>query len=115
MKTFFLPETYKVFKHTYNEECFPGGSVVKYLPANAGGTAEAGSIPGSGKSPGVGNGNLFQDSCQENPMDRRDCQVTVHSVAKTTKQQIIRNNTDTKNVSLLRINLDVNAETLVNL
>ena len=76
---------------------------------------DTGLTPGSGKSPGVGNGNLFQDSCQENPMDRRDCQVTVHSVAKTTKQQIIRNNTDTKNVSLLRINLNVNAETLVNL
>ena len=49
-----------------------------------------------------------------------ECQATVHSVAKsrnnlTTKQQIIRNKTETKNVSLLRINLDVNAETLVNL
>ena len=56
---------------------------------------------GSGRSPGVGNGNPFQDSCQENPMDRRDCQATGHSVAKSrnnlaTKQQIIRNNTDTK-------------------
>ena len=94
--------------------------MVKYLLANAGGTEEACSISGSGRSPGVGNGNPFQDSCQENPMDRRDCQATVYSVAKsqnylTTKQQIIRNNIDTKNVSLLRINLDVNAETLVNL
>ena len=120
IKPFFLPDTNKTFKHAYNEECFPGVTVVKYPPANAGGTAEAGSIPGSGRSPGVGNGNPFQDSCQENPMDRRDCQATGHSVAKSrnnlaTKQQIIRNNPDTKNVSLLRINLDINAETLVNL
>ena len=39
---------------------FPGGSVVKNLPASAGDTA---SIPGSGRSPGGGNGNLFQYSC----------------------------------------------------
>ena len=46
---------------------FPGGSVVKNLPANEG---EVGSIPGWGRSPGVGNGNLLQYSCLENPMDR---------------------------------------------
>ena len=46
---------------------FPGGSVVKNPPANAGDT---GLIPGSGRSPGGGNGNLLQDSCLENPMDR---------------------------------------------
>ena len=46
---------------------FPGGSVVKNPPANAG---DAGSIPGSGRSPGEGNGNPLQSSCQENPMDR---------------------------------------------
>ena len=39
---------------------FPGGSVVKNLPANAGDTGDVGSIPGSGRSPGVGNGNLLQ-------------------------------------------------------
>ena len=38
--------------------CFPGGSVVKNPPANAG---NAGSIPGSGRSPGVGNGKPFAD------------------------------------------------------
>ena len=42
----------------------PGGSVVKNLPANAG---DVGSIPGSGKSPGVGNGNPLQCSCWEIP------------------------------------------------
>ena len=46
---------------------FPGGSVVKNPPANAG---DAGSIPGSGRSPGEGNGNPLQYSCLENPMGR---------------------------------------------
>ena len=41
--------------------------MVKNLPANAG---DAGLIPGSGKSPGGGNGNPLQDSCLENPMER---------------------------------------------
>ena len=46
---------------------FPDGAVVKNLPANAG---DAGSIPGSGRSPGKGDGNPLQYSCLENPMDR---------------------------------------------
>ena len=49
---------------------FPGGTRVKDLPANAGDTRDTGSIPGSGKSPGVGNGNPLQYSCLENTMDR---------------------------------------------
>ena len=47
--------------------CFPGGSVVKNLPANS---RDSGSIPGSGKSSGVGNGNPLQYSCLGNLMDR---------------------------------------------
>ena len=46
---------------------FRGGSVTKNLPANAG---NAGCIPGSGRSPGEGNGNLLPYSCLGNPMDR---------------------------------------------
>ena len=46
---------------------FPGGIVVKNLPAKAGDTGDLGSIPGGG------NGNPFQYSCQENPMDRGAC------------------------------------------
>ena len=46
---------------------FPGGSVVKNLPANAGDTAL---IPESGRSHGEGNGNLLQYFCLENPTDR---------------------------------------------
>ena len=49
---------------------FPGSSVVKNLPANAGDTGEAGLIPGLGGSLGVGNGNLLQYPCLGNPMDR---------------------------------------------
>ena len=46
---------------------FPGGSVVKNLPASRG---DVGSIPGPGRSLGGGNGNSLQYSCLENPMDR---------------------------------------------
>ena len=52
---------------------FPGGSVVKNLPANAG---ETDSIPGSRRPPGEGNNNPFQYVCLENSMDRGDWQVT---------------------------------------
>ena len=41
----------------------PGGSVVKNLPANAGDTGNVGSVPGSERSPGEGNGNPLQQSC----------------------------------------------------
>ena len=54
---------------------FPGGSVVKSPPANAGDT---GLIPGLGRSPGEGNGNPVQYSCLENPMGREAWWATVH-------------------------------------
>ena len=57
--------------------------VVKNLPANAGDIRDAGSIPGSERSPGEGNGNPLQYSCLENPMDRGAWQATVHEVAKS--------------------------------
>ena len=44
--------------------------VVKNPPANAGDARDVGLMPGSGRSPGVGNGNPFQYSCLENLMDR---------------------------------------------
>ena len=59
---------------------FPGGSVVKNLPANAGDTRDMGSIPGWGRFPGGGNGNLLQCSCLKNYMDRR---ASVQGVAKS--------------------------------
>ena len=46
---------------------FPDGSVIKNLPTNAG---DEGSVPASGKSPGVGKGNPLQYSCLENSMER---------------------------------------------
>ena len=48
-------------------EGFPGRSVIKNPPANAEATGDLGSIPGSGRSHGGGNGNLLQYSCLENP------------------------------------------------
>ena len=53
---------------------------VKNPPANA---RDVGSIPGSGRSPGEGNGNAFQDSCLGNSMDRGAWRVTVHGITKS--------------------------------
>ena len=58
---------------------FSGGSVIKNPPAN---TGDVGSIPGSGRSPGEGNGNPLQYSCLENPIDRRDWYAIIHWIAK---------------------------------
>ena len=62
---------------------FPGGSDNKETICNAG---DLGLIPGSGISPGEGNGNPLQYSCLRNPMDRGACQATVHGVAKSQTQ-----------------------------
>ena len=53
--------------------------MIKNLTANAG---EVGLIPGSGRSPGEGNGNLLHYSCLGNPVDRGAWWATVHGVAK---------------------------------
>ena len=65
-------------------QVFPGGSVVKNPPAKAGNT---GSIPGSGRSPGEGNGNPFQCSCLGSPMDRGAWRATVSRGCKESSQQ----------------------------
>ena len=49
---------------------FPGGSVVKNPPSNAGATGDVGLIPGLGRSPERGTSNLLQYSCLRNPMNR---------------------------------------------
>ena len=49
---------------------FPGGSVVKNLPANAGDARDSSLIPGAGRFAGEGNGNPPQYPCLGNPMDR---------------------------------------------
>ena len=65
---------------------FPGGIVVKNLPANEGDIRALSSIPGSERSPKGGHGNLHQYSCLENPMDRGAWWATVHGIAKSWTQ-----------------------------
>ena len=55
----------------------------KNLPANAGDERDMGSISGSGRSLGEGDGNPLQDSCLENAMDRGAWQPTVHGVTRS--------------------------------
>ena len=62
---------------------FPGGTVVKNPPANAGDTGDTGSIPGSGRSSAGGNGNPLQYSCLKNSMGRGAWWAIVHGVAKS--------------------------------
>ena len=62
---------------------FSGGLVVKNPPADTGNAGDTGWIPGSGRSPGVGNGNLLQHSCLENSMDRGDWRAAIHGVTKS--------------------------------
>ena len=62
---------------------FPGGSVVKNLPANAGEARDVGLIPGLGRSSGGGNGTPLQYSCLGNPTDRGAWWAIVHGVAKS--------------------------------
>ena len=85
------------------------GPVVKDPPANVGDERDVGSIPGSGRSPGVGNGNSLQYSCLGNPMDRGAWQDRVHRVTKVghsleTEHACILN---TKNLSFFLGKCDV--------
>ena len=61
----------------------PVAQWVKNPSASAGDTRDVGSIPGSGRSPGAGNGNPLQYSCLENSKDRGAWWATVHGVAKS--------------------------------
>ena len=62
---------------------FPGGLVVKNSLPSAGDAEDMGSVPGSGRSPGVGNGNPRQYPCLENFMDRGVWRAAIHEVAKS--------------------------------
>ena len=55
----------------------------KESACNAGDAGDAGSIPGSGRSPGGGHGNPLQYSCLKNPIDRRAWRATVHRASET--------------------------------
>ena len=57
--------------------------MIKNTPANSTDTGDASLIPGSGRSPGIGNGNPLQYSCLENSKDRGAWWATVHAVAKS--------------------------------
>ena len=65
---------------------FPGGSVVKNLTASA----DAGSVPGSGRSTEGGNGNPLQYSCLENTVERGAWRATVHRIAKELTQEFMQ-------------------------
>ena len=60
----------------------PGTAVVKNLPANSGDARDEGSVSGSGRSPGEGNGNPLQYSCLKNSMESRVWQTAAHGVTK---------------------------------
>ena len=79
-----------------------GDDTVVKKPAN---TADAGSIPGSGRFPGEGNGNPLQDSCLEDLMDRGAWRATVHKLAEsdTTEQLSTRIYIDTHTHTHTRI------------
>ena len=83
----FHVSTCDYFRMTFPQICEVLSSmddlVVKNLPTNAGGAREVGSLPGSGRSTGEGNGNLFQYSCLENPMDGGAWWSTIHGVTKS--------------------------------
>ena len=67
---------------------FQAALVIKNRPAKAGYVTDVGSIPGSGRSPGEGNGNPLQYSCLENPRDRGAWQGTVHRATKSHRTEV---------------------------
>ena len=76
-----MPEKFDFYSKRMRD--FPGGSDSKASAYNVG---DLGSIPGSGRSSGEGNGNPLQYSCLENPTDARAWWATVHGVTKSRTQ-----------------------------
>ena len=75
-----------LFSLVYGQRTFQVTVVVKNPPASAGDARDTGSVPGSGRSPGIGNGNPLQYSCLENSMDRGAWWATVHGAAESRTQ-----------------------------
>ena len=69
--------------HNKSSQGFPGGIVVKNLPANAGDVRDVASVPGWGRTPGGELGNPLQYSCQENPVDREAWWSMVYRVKES--------------------------------
>ena len=74
---------FDVYYETVLCQGFPGGTMVKNRPANAGDARDMGSVPGLGRFPGGGNGNPLQYSCLENPKDKGAWYAIAHRVAKS--------------------------------
>ena len=81
--TYHPPHMYLIFIYCFSR-VFPGASVVKNPPVNAG---DLGLIPGSGRPPGEGNGNALQYSSLENFMDRGAWWATVHGVTERVERE----------------------------
>ena len=88
--------------------------MVKDLLANAGDVREVSSIPGSGGSPGEGNGNPLQCSCLENSMDRGAWWATVHGVAKSQTQLSMHTHTHLRPVVSREISREACTINLIN-
>ena len=76
---------------------------VKNMPANAEDAGHLGSIPGSGRSPGIGNDNPLHYSCLENSMDRRAWRTTVHGVAESDMTEHARTHTHIHNNNCFKV------------
>ena len=66
---------------------FSGGTVIKNLSASAGDAGDTGSTTGSGRSPGVGNGNSLQNSCLGSPMARGTWLAPVPGITESDKSE----------------------------
>ena len=80
----------------YINKGFPGGTMAKNPPASEGKARNMGSSPGWGISPGVGNGNLLQNSCLGNPMNRGAWQTTVLESRKESDTTLVAKQTSKK-------------------
>ena len=72
-----------IVHHAVNDGSSQGALMVKNPSANAEDLRDAGSMLGSGRSPGEGHGNSLWYSCLENPMDKETWWATVHGIAQS--------------------------------
>jgi len=79
-----LSPSTEVASHLFSD--WWGSFVVRNLPANTEETGDWGSVPGSGRSPGIGDSSPLQYCCLENPLDRGAWWATVRGVAKNRRQ-----------------------------